>query len=172
VSASPAASWLGVETDHAGRIVVGPDLSVRGYPEIFVVGDTAHVERAGKPLPGVAQVAIQSGQHAAHVIGARVLNQSPPAPFAYVDKGSMATIAQGYAILEKGRLKLSGPIGKLGWAFIHILYLGSAESQLLLCLQWLFSVLRGKTVSRYIDVPPSAPAERPLAPPVRQPAQS
>ena len=137
-----------------------------------MVGDTAHIERAGKSLPGVAQVAIQSGQHAATVIGARVLHRTPPAPFDYVDKGSMATIAARYAIVEKGKLKLSGPIGKLGWAFIHVLYLGGAEGQLLLCLQWLFSLLRGNTVSRYIDVPPSAPAERAPAPPAEPPAQS
>jgi NADH dehydrogenase FAD-containing subunit len=164
VAASPAATWLGVEKDRAGRVVVGPDLSVPGYPEIFVVGDTAHVELDGKVLPGVAQVAIQGGQHTAHVIGAHVLHQSPPKPFDYFDKGTMATIAEYYALVEKGKLKLSGPIGKLGWAFIHILYLGGAESQSLLCLQWLFSVLRGKTVSRYIDVPPSAPSEPHLAP--------
>src|SRR5262249_56169992 len=106
-AASPAGRWLGVETDRAGRVVVGPELSIPSYPEIFVVGDTAHIERAGKLLPGLAQVAIQSGQHAARVIGARVVHRSPPAPFNYIDKGSMATIAAGYAIMEKGKLKLS-----------------------------------------------------------------
>jgi NADH dehydrogenase len=153
VAASPAGRWLGVDTDRAGRVVVGPDLSVAGYPEIFVVGDTAHIENDGKLLPGVAQVALQSGKHAAHVIRARVTRQQPPAPFAYFDKGNMATISWNYAIMEKGRLKVGGWIGKTGWAFIHVLYLGRAEGQLLLCLQWLFGVILGKTGSRYIDTP-------------------
>jgi NADH dehydrogenase FAD-containing subunit len=160
VAASPAGSWLGVETDRAGRVVVGPELSVPGYPEIFVVGDTAHIEHDGKPLPGVAQVALQSGKHAAHTIRARVLHQPQPAPFAYFDKGNMATIAVTYAIMERGRLKLGGLIGKLGWAFIHVLYLGRAEGQLMLCLQWIFGVLLGRTGSRYIDTPLAAPQER------------
>jgi len=171
VAASPAGRWLGVDSDRGGRVVVGPDLSVPGHPEIFVVGDTAHIEDHGKQLPGVAQVAIQSGQHAARTIRARVLNQPPPAPFAYFDKGSMATIAQRYAIMERGKLKLSGPLGKLGWAFIHILYLGSSEDQALLGVQWLFGLLR-KAGSRYIDAPVFASPERPPGPPARQPAQS
>jgi len=153
VSASPAGRWLGVETDRAGRVVVGSHLSVAGYPEIFVVGDTAHIENDGKVLPGVAQVALQSGKHAAHSIRARVMHQRPPAPFSYFDKGNMATISPSYAIMEKGRLKAGGLVGKAGWAFIHVLYLGRAEGQLLLCIQWLFGVLLGKTGSRYIDTP-------------------
>jgi NADH:ubiquinone reductase (H+-translocating) len=153
VAASPAGRWLGVETDRAGRVVVGPHLSVAGYPEIFVVGDTAHIENAGTVLPGVAQVALQSGKHAAHSIRARVMRQPPPAPFDYFDKGNMATISANYAIMEKGRLKAGGLIGKAGWAFIHVLYLGRAESQLLLCVQWLFGLLLGRTGSRYIDTP-------------------
>jgi NADH dehydrogenase FAD-containing subunit/cytochrome bd-type quinol oxidase subunit 2 len=153
VAASPAGRWLGVETDRAGRVVVGPDLSVPGHPEIFVVGDTAHIENDGKLLPGVAQVALQSGKHAAHTIRARVLHQPPPPAFTYFDKGNMATISQGYAIMEKDKLKVSGPLGKTGWAFIHVLYLGRAEGMLLLCLQWIFGVLFGRLGSRYIDTP-------------------
>jgi NADH dehydrogenase FAD-containing subunit len=153
VAASPAGTWLGVETDRAGRVVVGPDLSVAGYPEIFVVGDTAHIENDGKPLPGVAQVALQSGKHAAHTIRARVMRQPAPKPFTYFDKGNMATISTSYAIMEKGRMKAGGWIGKTGWAFIHVLYLGRAEGQLMLCMQWLFGVMAGQTGSRYIDTP-------------------
>ncbi|HYW90387.1 MAG TPA: cytochrome d ubiquinol oxidase subunit II, partial [Chloroflexota bacterium] len=97
VAASDAGRWLGTETDRAGRVVVGPDLSVAGYPEVFVVGDTAHIENDGKMLPGVAQVAMQSGKHAAHSIRARVLHQPPPSAFSYFDKGNMATISFTYA---------------------------------------------------------------------------
>ncbi|MBV9174020.1 MAG: NAD(P)/FAD-dependent oxidoreductase, partial [Chloroflexi bacterium] len=154
VAASPAGRWLGAETDRAGRVVVGPDLSIAGHPEIFVIGDTAHIENDGKLLPGVAQVALQSGKHAAHTIRARALHQPAPGPFSYFDKGNMATISQGYAIMEKDRLKMDGPLGKTGWAFIHVLYLGRAEGQLMLCLQWLFGVLFGRLGSRYIDTPP------------------
>jgi NADH:ubiquinone reductase (H+-translocating) len=153
VAASPAGHWLGVETDRPGRVVVGPDLTVAGYPEIFVIGDTAHIENDGKVLPGVAQVALQSGKHAALSIRARVLHQPPPAPFAYFDKGNMATISVTYAIMEKGRMKVGGLLGKAGWAFIHVLYLGRAEGQVMFILQGLFGVLLGRTGSRYIDTP-------------------
>jgi NADH dehydrogenase FAD-containing subunit len=161
VAASPAGRWLNVETDRAGRVVVGSDLTVPGHPEVFVIGDTAHIENNGNLLPGVAQVALQSGKHAAHSIRARVLHQPPPRSFSYFDKGNMATISMSYAVMEKGKLKLSGVLGKTGWAFIHILYLGRAEGQLLLCLQWLFGLIFGRTGSRYIDTPS---VEAPLAP--------
>jgi NADH dehydrogenase FAD-containing subunit/cytochrome bd-type quinol oxidase subunit 2 len=153
VSASDAGRWLGVETDRPGRVVVGSDLSVKGYPEVFVVGDTAHIENDGKVLPGVAQVALQSGKHAAHSIRARVLQQPPPSAFAYFDKGNMATISFSYAIMEKGKMKVGGWMGKTGWAFIHILYLGRAEGQLMLCMQWIFGLMLGRSGSRYIDTP-------------------
>jgi NADH dehydrogenase FAD-containing subunit len=153
VTASPAGRWLGVETDRAGRVVVDSSLGVAGYPEILVVGDTAHIENDGKLLPGVAQVALQSGKHAGQVIRARVMYQPPPKPFSYFDKGNMATIAVTYAIMEKGKLKVGGFFGKMGWAFIHVLYLGRAEGQFLLCMQWLFGLLFRKTGSRYIDTP-------------------
>jgi NADH dehydrogenase FAD-containing subunit len=158
VAASDAGRWLGVETDRPGRVVVGADLTVKGYPEVFVVGDTAHIENDGKPLPGVAQVALQSGKHAAHSIRARVLHQPPPSAFSYFDKGNMATIASTYAIMEKDRMKVGGILGKAGWTFIHILYLGRAEGQLMLCMQWIFGLWLGRTGSRYIDTPSVQPA--------------
>ena len=154
--ASRAAGWVSRPT-APGRVVVGPDLTVAGYPEIFVVGDTAHIENDGKVLPGVAQVALQSGKHAAHTIRARVLHQPPPGAFAYFDKGNMATISVTYAIMEKGKLKVGGLLGKAGWAFIHVLYLGRAEGQLMFILQGLFGVLLGRTGSRYIDTPSVEP---------------
>jgi NADH dehydrogenase FAD-containing subunit/cytochrome bd-type quinol oxidase subunit 2 len=153
VAASDAGRWLGAETDRAGRVVVGSDLSVAGYPEVFVVGDTAHIENDGKLLPGVAQVALQSGKHVAHSIRALVLQQPAPAAFSYFDKGNMATIAFSYAIMEKGKMKVGGWLGKAGWTFIHILYLGRAEGQLMLCMQWIFGLVLGRSGSRYIDTP-------------------
>jgi NADH:quinone reductase (non-electrogenic) len=165
VTGSPAATWLATESDRAGRAIVLPDLSISGYPEIFVVGDTAHIDHNGTPLPGVAQVALQSGKHAGETIRARVLNRPPPPRFTYFDKGNMATIASTYAIIEHGRFKLSGMFGKLGWAFVHVLYLGRLEGQLLLALQWVFGLAFGRTSSRNIDPPNSELKPGPATPP-------
>ncbi len=164
VHGSPAGAWLGADVDRTGRVVVLPDLTVPGHPEVFVLGDTAHIENNGKPLPGVAQVALQSGKHAGHTIRARVQHEPPPAPFTYFDKGNMATIAVTYAIMETRGLKLSGFIGKLGWAFIHVMYLGRLEGQLMLALQWLFGVAFGRTGARYIDSPVATPQAQASAP--------
>ena len=130
VAASPAGHWLNVETDRAGRVVVGPELSVPGYPEVFVVGDTAHIENDAKLLPGVAQVALQSGKHAAHSIRARVLHQPPPSAFTYFDKGNMAVVGKNYAVLERGWLHTSGFLTWLVWVSIHILFLPQLQNQL------------------------------------------
>jgi len=151
VAASPAGRWLGTDTDRTGRVVVGPDMSVPGYSRIFVVGDTAHIQYGGQPLPSVATVALQSGEHAGRTIGALVTGQAPPGRFAYFDKGNMATIAATYAIAETGRIKLHGLIGKAAWAVIHVMYLGQAEGQAQLCLQWMLALLLSRTGGRYID---------------------
>jgi NADH dehydrogenase FAD-containing subunit len=171
VQASPAATWVGAEADRAGRAVVLPDLTMAGYPEVFIVGDTAHIENDGKPLPGVAQVALQSGKYAGHAILARVEHKPPPAPFKYFDKGNMATIAVTYAIMETRGMKLSGFIGKVGWAFIHVLYLGRLEGQFMLALQWVFGLVFGRTGARYIDTPVALAAAPPSTPPVEPVAQ-
>jgi NADH:ubiquinone reductase (H+-translocating) len=134
-------------------VVVGPDLTIPGHPRIFVVGDTAHIRKRRQAVAGRGQVALQSGKHAAHTIRARVLRQPLPAPFAYFDKGNTATISSTYAIMEKGKIKVGGLPGKAGWAAIHVLYLGRAEGQLLLCMQWVFGIAFGRTGSRYIDPP-------------------
>jgi len=108
VTPSPAGQWLQAETDRAGRVRVLPDLSVPGRPEVFVVGDTASLDQDGKPLPGVAQVAMQQGRHVGRSIARRVAGQAPPRPFHYFDKGNMAVIGRNFAILESGRWQLSG----------------------------------------------------------------
>src|SRR5262249_42427148 len=96
VQASPAGKWLGVATDRAGRVPVGPDLTLAGHPEIFVLGDTASAQQDGKPLPGVAPVALQQGHYAARVIEARVRQRQAPSPFHYFDKGTLATVGRAY----------------------------------------------------------------------------
>ena len=142
VKASPAGQWLSVETDRAGRVKVSPDLTVPGYPEIFVVGDTALViGKDGKPLPGVAQVAMQGGRCAGRTISRRVTGQPPLPPFKYFDKGNLATIGRNYVILESGKLKLAGFAANLVWAFIHIYCLLQREDRFVVFLKWTFNYI-------------------------------
>src|SRR5205807_1467553 len=108
VAASPAGQWLGAETDRGGRIKVGSDASVPGHPNIFVIGDTASFTQDGKPLPGVAQVAIQQGQYIASVIADRVAGKPTPEAFRYADKGTMATIGRFYGIVSIGKFRIAG----------------------------------------------------------------
>ncbi len=126
VMASPAGAWLGVDTDRAGRVKVGGDLSVPGLPNIFVIGDTAFAPGAdGKPLPGVAPVAKQQGKYVADVLGARVKAHATEA-FHYRDFGSMATIGRKSAVAELGRIKLSGFAAWLLWCLAHIYFFEAA----------------------------------------------
>ena len=164
VAPSPAGKWLGAETDHAGRVRVRPDLSVSGRPEVFVVGDTAYLEQGGRPLPGVAQVALQQGRHAARVILSRIRGGAAPAPFSYFDKGNMAVIGRSFAILESGRIKLSGFVAWLAWAGIHLAFLPAAGNRLLVCTQWAWAYATRQQQARVIlssaatvPKPPPAP---------------
>jgi NADH:ubiquinone reductase (H+-translocating) len=136
VTPSPVGQWLKAETDRAGRVRVLRDLTVPGRPEVFVVGDTAYLEQDGRPLPGVAQVAMQQGRYVGRAIARRVAGQATPRPFRYFDKGNMAVIGRNFAILETGRLRLSGFVAWLAWAAIHIAFLPQAENKLLVFTQW------------------------------------
>ncbi|WP_380164114.1 NAD(P)/FAD-dependent oxidoreductase [Jannaschia sp. R86511] len=136
------AERTGAETDRAGRVVVAPDTSVPGHPEIFVVGDLMSLDR----LPGVAQVAIQSGQHAARTIAARVQGRPEPGPFRYKDKGSMATISRFAAVTEIGRIHLTGFVAWVAWLFVHLLYLIGFKNRVTTLLHWAISFVgRGRT---------------------------
>jgi NADH dehydrogenase FAD-containing subunit len=151
VTPSPAGRWLNVETDRAGRVRVQPDLSVPGHPEIFVVGDTASVDQDGKPLAGVAQVAMQGGRYVGRVIRARVTGQaSRPGPFRYFDKGVMAVVGQNYAVLQSGKVHMKGLFVWLTWATIHSLYLAQSGQRLSVWLQWVWTSLTGQRGSRLI----------------------
>src|SRR6202166_3411408 len=108
VAPSPAGKWLKVETDRAGRVRIQNDLTVSGHPEIFVVGDTASLTQNGRVLPGVAQVAMHQGRYAAKLIHNRLAGNPAPGPFSYFDKGSMAVVGKGFAVLQRGKGKLSG----------------------------------------------------------------
>ena len=150
VAPSPAGKWLQVETDRAGRVRVGNDLTVPGHPEIFVIGDTASLDQDGKPLPGVAQVAMQQGHYAAKLIHRRITGKTAPAPFRYFDKGNLAVVGKGFAILERGRMRLSGSIAWLVWAFVHLYFLGSPNLRMTVFIQWVWTFMTGQRGSRLI----------------------
>ena len=150
VAPSPAGKWLNVDSDRAGRVRVQPDLSVPGHPEIFVVGDTASLDQNGKPLPGVAQVALQQGRYAGKLIHKRIAGGSPPKPFKYFDKGSMAVVGKGFAVLQTGKIQLSGFSAWLAWAAVHLQFLASSSLRLSVFLQWIWTYLTGQRGSRLI----------------------
>jgi len=160
VAPSPAAKWLGASSDRAGRVRVGDDLSVPNLPAVFVIGDTAAREQDGKPLPGVAQVAMQQGRYVGKLIHRRIMGKSAPLPFRYFDKGNMAVVGKGYAILQSGRLQMSGFVAWLAWAFIHIQYLALRNLRASVLLQWLWTYLTGARGSRLIVNHHATPAER------------
>jgi NADH:quinone reductase (non-electrogenic) len=158
VTPSPAGQWLQAETDRSGRVRVLPDLSVQGRPEVFVVGDTASLDHHGRPLPGVAQVALQQGRYVGKLIAARVAGQAAPRPFRYFDKGNMAVIGRNFAILESGRMRLSGFVAWLAWAAIHIAFLPLAGNRLMVFTQWIWSYITKQRGARLILESPAGPA--------------
>lgn len=159
VEASPAAQWLGVKAAKAGRAPVGPDLTVEGHPEVYVLGDTASaMDRDGKtPLPGVASVAIQQGHYAARAIIERQRKHDPSAqvaPFRYFDRGYLATVGRTYAVGEIGPLQLSGLPAWAVWAAVHIAYLIGYRNRLLVLTQWFWKYLTYQRGARLITRDP------------------
>jgi NADH dehydrogenase len=150
VSPSPAGKWLKVETDRAGRVRIQNDLTVPGHPEIFVIGDTASLDQNGKPLPGVAQVAIQQGRYAGKLIHNRLAGNPAPGPFSYFDKGSMAVVGKGFAVLQSGKVQLSGYVAWLAWAAVHLEFLAQSSLRVSVFLQWVWTYLTGQRGSRLI----------------------
>jgi NADH dehydrogenase len=141
VAASPLGKLLAIrtntETDKGGRVQVNPDLTIPNYPDIYVIGDLASaMDREGKPLPGLAQVAIQGGSHAARAILRKVKGQSELSPFRYFDKGSLAVIGRAAAVADVFGAHLSGFMAWLVWIFIHLMYLVTFRSRLLVFVQW------------------------------------
>lgn len=136
VAASPAGKWLGVETDRGGRVRVNTDLTLPQHPNVFVIGDTASLTQEGKPLPGVAPVAMQQGRYAAALIKQRVTSGGPEHPFHYVDKGNLATVGRSYAIVDLKGLHLTGLPAWVLWLVIHIYYLIGFRNRLVTLFQW------------------------------------
>src|SRR5882762_1116880 len=150
VSPSPAGTWLQVETDRAGRVRIQNVLNVAGHTEIFVVGDTTSLDQNGQPLPGVAQVAIQQGRYAGKLIHRRLLGTSIPGPFHYFDKGNMAVVGKGFAVLLAGKIKMSGFAPWLAWAAVHLQFLAQSSLRVSVFLQWVWTYLTGQRGSRLI----------------------
>ena len=159
VQASPAARWLGAEADRAGRVVVAPDLSVPGHPEIFVVGDTASVGGPdGKPVPGIGDAAKQAGRHAARAIRAR-LEGRPVQPFRYRHLGDIATIGRSAAVIDFGWVQLTGWVGWWAWGLAHIYFLIGLKNRLFVALSWLWIYLTGHRSARLITEPSPLPPQ-------------
>ena len=155
VVASPAAAWLGAAHDRAGRVLVRPDLSIPGHPEVFVIGDAASVhDDAGEPVPGVAPAAKQMGRYVGRLIAARLAGHSLPA-FRYRNLGELATIGRRAAVVKVGRLHLTGFVGWLFWSFAHIYFLIGVKNRFIVAFTWLWDYLTFQRGARLItDVPP------------------
>jgi NADH dehydrogenase len=160
VEASPLGRVLaerkGAELDRAGRVMVEPDLTLPGHPDIFVIGDLAHLSGPdGKPLPGVAPAAMQQGEYVARVSRRRLASE-PVAPFHYRDKGSMAVIGRKAAVAQIGPLKLSGFSAWLVWLFIHLLYIVEFQSRVLIAFRWGWRYFTGDRGALLITGAPEA----------------
>lgn len=165
VMASPAGRWLRAETDRAGRVKVGADLSVPDHPHIFVIGDTAAAAGTdGKPLPGVAAVAKQQGQYVAKVLSAQRAGRTAPA-FRYRDFGSLATVGRKRAIAQIGRLRLAGFPAWLLWSVAHIYFLAGFRNRFTVALNWGWSYITFERGSRLITGLYSRPYESATAAP-------
>ena len=160
VSASPLGKMLGAPTDRAGRVIVEPDLTIPGHPEVFVVGDLAASKmKDGNLVPGVAPAAIQMGKYAAHQIK-RVLKGQPREPFEYWDKGSLATIGRSHAVADFGRFHVSGYFAWLSWLFVHLFFLIGFRNRLLVMMEWGWSYLTYNHSARLITGNPDAESEK------------
>ena len=147
---SPAGAWLKTATDRAGRVRVQPDLTVTGHPEIFVIGDTASLDQDGHPLPGVAQVAMQQGRYAGRLIDRRLRGKPAPPPFRYFDKGNLAVVGKGFAVLQSGRVALSGFLAWMAWAAVHLEFLAQSSLRVSVFVQWVWTYLTGQRGARLI----------------------
>jgi NADH:ubiquinone reductase (H+-translocating) len=151
--ASAVLKTLGAPLDKQGRVVVDPDMSVPGHPELFVLGDAASaLDKHGKPLPGLAPVAVQQGRYVAHLLRKKLSKQERP-PFVYFDKGSMATVGKTKAIGTFGKIQFSGLFAWFAWSFIHVMYLVGFRNRLVVMTQWLFSYFSGVRGARLIYKP-------------------
>jgi NADH dehydrogenase len=150
VAASPLGKKLGAQVDRAGRVLVNPDLSIPGHPEVLVIGDLAALkDEHGRWLPGVAPVAIQQGKATAHNIR-RELRHEARKNFHYFDKGSLATIGRAAGVAQFGKIHISGFVAWLAWLFIHIFFLIGFRNRLIVLIQWAWSYFTYERGARLI----------------------
>lgn len=173
------AQRAGAQLDRVGRVMVNSDLTVPNHPNIFVIGDLAHCVHDGKPLPGVAPVAIQEGEYVARSIKQQLKGRTLP-PFKYLNAGSLAVIGQNKAVVDFGWIKLTGPVAWIVWVFAHIYYLIEFDNKLIVMVQWAWSYFTRSRGARLITgedelikvkmdqnggfQPPSSPADPPKSP--------
>jgi NADH dehydrogenase len=159
VIASPAARWLDAEHDRAGRVQVGPDLSVSSHPEVFAIGDTAAaIDSAGRAIPGIAPAAKQMGRYVGRLIAARIAGAPSPEPFRYRHQGDLATVGRRAAVVKLGRLELRGVLGWLFWSVIHIFFLIEIRDRFVVAFIWLWDYVTFQRGARLITrVPPQDP---------------
>jgi NADH:ubiquinone reductase (H+-translocating) len=170
VAPSPAGKWLNAETDRAGRVRIQKDLTVPEHPEICVVGDTASLDQNGKPLSGVAQVAMQQGRYAGKLIHKRIVGNPAPPPFSYFDKGTMAVVGKGFAVLQSGKVQISGFGAWLAWAAVHLQFLATSSLRLTVFLQWVWTYITGQRGDRLIVDHRGAELAKPAADAASKPA--
>ena len=151
IGASPLTAQLGVPLDRAGRVLVNPDLSVPGHPEIFVIGDAASlVDSSGQPVPGVSPAAMQQATHVARQIEDELEGRPNRRPFRYWDKGSMATIGRYAAVAKVGPLEFSGYPAWLAWLFVHLMFLIGLRNKVAVLGQWFYSYVMYRRGARII----------------------
>jgi NADH dehydrogenase len=156
VAASPLACTLAVPLDRAGRVIVQPDLTIPGHEEVYVIGDLAHVDQDGKPVPGLAPAAMQEGRHAAMNL-LRTLGRQPRLPFRYRDRGMLATVGRGAAVAHIGPIRASGYLAWLLWLFVHIFFLIGFRNRLMVMFQWAWSYITFDRGARLITEVPTKP---------------
>jgi NADH:ubiquinone reductase (H+-translocating) len=152
VIASPAGKWLGTEVDRSGRVIVNEHLNLPGHREIFVIGDTACFIQDGKPLPGVAPVAMQEGRYAARAIQRLVQGEQLDTPFRYQNKGNLATIGRSFAVADLGTIQLSGFVAWVAWLVVHIYYLIGFRNRVVVIIQWFWAFITFQRGARLITM--------------------
>lgn len=151
VQASPAGLWLAAETDRAGRVFVGTDLTLPGHPEVFLIGDCARIcDGTGAAVPGVAPAAKQAGVYAAKAIAARIAGRPAPPRFRYVDHGNLATIGRKAAVADLGAVKMSGFVAWAFWCAAHVYFLIGFRNRLQVVLDWAWSYLTFERGARLV----------------------
>ena len=152
VEASPVGSWLGTETDRAGRVRVNPDLSVPGLDNVYVLGDVSLLDGPnGRPLPGLAQVADQQGRYLAKVLLARLDGGKPPGPFRYRSRGNLGVVGRNSAVIDFDRVHMTGFPAWVLWGIVHIYLLVGFQNRFLVVMRWLWAYLTSSRGARIIS---------------------